>query len=397
MSVSWLWTSGDDARAPLDENRFGSSSTQADTDGDGYSDKQEATDGIYYYSTSDPRDTDTDGDGTPDGADEHPRYPVNTTVQEADNFQPTVDADVSEWPDSTLVNDAVSFATKGQDGFSPNVHMAYNADSLYVALEMSDIGLPKLAFDFGADGRWYGSGNTIIRPNVTDDKYKRFRSWVASPEVQKCLETGRCTAGGEGENTRTSGDGLWDTNNRYRREFGQQIIDPDDTKLAVERDNRHIQIEMAIPRTEVAGLTLSPGDTLGFYADYRKVGNVPGAHATTFDQWSYVYLTLEGERVDAQPVAQAGEAALQANYPNPFRTQTTVEYTVEQSGSVELAVYDLMGRRVATLARGQRPPGAYTVRWDGTGASGQRVAGGVYFYRLEAPSGSLTRTMTVVE
>ena len=68
--------------------------------------------------------------------------------------------------------------------------------------------------------------------------------------------------------------------------------------------------------------------------------------------------------------------------PNPGRT-TRVDFTLPHGDQVELAVYDLLGREVAVLARGRFPAGAHSERWDGRNASGKGVATGVYLFRLK--------------
>lgn len=70
------------------------------------------------------------------------------------------------------------------------------------------------------------------------------------------------------------------------------------------------------------------------------------------------------------------------NYPNPFRTSTTIAYEVEQPGPVTVIVYDALGRKVKTLVDAQQPVGSHAVVWDGRDAGGQPVASGIYFYRL---------------
>jgi hypothetical protein len=84
---------------------------------------------------------------------------------------------------------------------------------------------------------------------------------------------------------------------------------------------------------------------------------------------------------------------LRQNFPNPFRRSTDIAYTVGQPARVRLAVYDVAGRYVATLTDVHRDPGSYRVRWEGRSASGERVASGVYFYRLDIGSWSSTRKL----
>ena len=82
--------------------------------------------------------------------------------------------------------------------------------------------------------------------------------------------------------------------------------------------------------------------------------------------------------------AQPGALALEQNFPNPFNSGTVIRFDLDRPGEIELSLYDLAGRKVATLARGPRPAGRYEVRWDGRGPAGSRLASGVYLYRLQS-------------
>ncbi len=85
------------------------------------------------------------------------------------------------------------------------------------------------------------------------------------------------------------------------------------------------------------------------------------------------------------------EFGLGQNYPNPFNPTTIVTYRVGTAGDVHLGVYDILGREVAVLASGRRPPGAYTAEFVGTG-----LAAGVYLCRLIAGEQVFTRKMALV-
>ena len=79
-------------------------------------------------------------------------------------------------------------------------------------------------------------------------------------------------------------------------------------------------------------------------------------------------------------------------YPNPFQGVTTVRYGLTERAPVRLAVYDLLGKRVAVLASGEaREAGYHTAVWDATG-----LATGVYVYVLEAGTQRLTGKLTVL-
>ncbi|WP_259058405.1 BspA family leucine-rich repeat surface protein [Salinibacter ruber] len=86
------------------------------------------------------------------------------------------------------------------------------------------------------------------------------------------------------------------------------------------------------------------------------------------------------------------EMKLLPNYPNPFSRQTTIEYALPEARAVRLAVYDVLGRRVATLADGRKEGGFHSLQWT----AGQKLSSGTYFLRLRAGGQSKTRRLTVV-
>ena len=76
--------------------------------------------------------------------------------------------------------------------------------------------------------------------------------------------------------------------------------------------------------------------------------------------------------------------ALNQNYPNPFNPTTNIEFAISNFGFVELKVYDTVGRLVKTLVNENRDAGIYSVQWDATNDFGQRIASGIYLYKLQA-------------
>jgi hypothetical protein len=86
--------------------------------------------------------------------------------------------------------------------------------------------------------------------------------------------------------------------------------------------------------------------------------------------------------------AQPRDYTLSQNYPNPFNPSTNINYSVAKTGFVRLAVYNVLGQRIATLIEGIRTAGSYSVTWEASG-----MTSGMYFYRLEANGVVLTRKM----
>jgi M6 family metalloprotease-like protein len=76
--------------------------------------------------------------------------------------------------------------------------------------------------------------------------------------------------------------------------------------------------------------------------------------------------------------------ALRQNYPNPFNPSTTIDYSLAKTSLVEIAIFDVNGRKVRTLVSGIKSQGVYKAVWNGKNERGASVASGVYFYRLIA-------------
>jgi len=83
---------------------------------------------------------------------------------------------------------------------------------------------------------------------------------------------------------------------------------------------------------------------------------------------------------------------LYQNYPNPFNPSTTIEFSVGTSGHIKIEVFDLLGRKVATLVDEMKLVGSYSVTWQP-----ERSASGVYYYALQVNNNKqIVRKMLLV-
>jgi hypothetical protein len=78
---------------------------------------------------------------------------------------------------------------------------------------------------------------------------------------------------------------------------------------------------------------------------------------------------------------------LSQNVPNPFEKGTTISYTLPKKSNVSLKVYDITGREVVRLLKGEMDAGYHTLRWDGKDETGKEVSSGIYFYRVKSRIG----------
>ena len=81
--------------------------------------------------------------------------------------------------------------------------------------------------------------------------------------------------------------------------------------------------------------------------------------------------------------------SLSQNYPNPFNPNTTISYTLLQSGLVKLKVYDILGKEMAVLVNEEQSTGNHKIEFNGT-----NLPSGVYFYRLT--TGDFTDTKKLI-
>jgi subtilisin family serine protease len=106
-------------------------------------------------------------------------------------------------------------------------------------------------------------------------------------------------------------------------------------------------------------------------------------------------------RTGTMPVAEITSATELAHVelfpgvPNPFNPRVALAFALPSSGPVRLEIYDVSGRRVASLIDRPMDPGTHTAVWNGIDDAGHRVASGVYFVRLNA-CGQTRRTKAVL-
>jgi len=116
----------------------------------------------------------------------------------------------------------------------------------------------------------------------------------------------------------------------------------------------------------------------------------------------YLLTALHPYGVSSEPGAAAVETtsdislALYPAHPNPARGSATIGFALPREGNVRLSVYDVAGRLVRTLVNGPAAAGEGVKIWDGKHDNGAQAAGGIYFYRLETGSQTLTRKMILV-
>ncbi len=115
--------------------------------------------------------------------------------------------------------------------------------------------------------------------------------------------------------------------------------------------------------------------------------------------WYRISALHDGARMTFGPIqATAGEVVLAFGLgrpvPNPAGGRVRVEFAVPHAAMVDLGVFDMQGRRVATLVDGSVGSGRHQATWDAA-AGGRAAPAGIYFLRLRAEGTTLSRRLVV--
>jgi len=78
------------------------------------------------------------------------------------------------------------------------------------------------------------------------------------------------------------------------------------------------------------------------------------------------------------------------NYPNPFNSNTTFEYTIAKAGNVNISVYNILGEKIQNLVNKYQNSGSYKFNFDGS-----YLNDGTYFYKIVTSDFVKTKTMVI--
>ena len=136
-----------------------------------------------------------------------------------------------------------------------------------------------------------------------------------------------------------------------------------------------------------SGIIPGAGDTL-YIVTYNPIENDDVYHFTADD--SYI-VSVEDNMFTPE------EFRLYQNYPNPFNPSTTIKYEIpdqvrNDNVLVKLKIYDILGRKVATLVNKEQSAGGYEVQFDAS-----HLTSGVYIYRLQSGSFVESRKMVLLK
>lgn len=160
---------------------------------------------------------------------------------------------------------------------------------------------------------------------------------------------------------------------------------------------------------------VSPEGDVVEYAGTGEAGAVDGALATS--QWNTpngiaatasgdtIYISHDGDgklrrivgintptAIETVSELVPAKIELFQNFPNPFNPETTIRYSITNASAVQIIIYDIAGRKVATLVEEFQAPGVYETKMDAS-----HLASGTYFYQLKAGNFNQTRRMQLLK
>ncbi len=114
---------------------------------------------------------------------------------------------------------------------------------------------------------------------------------------------------------------------------------------------------------------------------FHQDGGINGTHSDNVwvDHFTLIGPGVVGIEDGTDEPVVVSEFSLEQNYPNPFNPVTHIRFALPQTTTVDLAVFNMLGQKVATLVSGLQPAGAHEVTLDA-----RNLSSGVYFYQLQA-------------
>jgi hypothetical protein len=151
---------------------------------------------------------------------------------------------------------------------------------------------------------------------------------------------------------------------------------------------------------------LQPGESREFFADVTVPAEImPGTEnifTLNAEAADGLWISASDTLFVTEPTSADRKTAVPAalhlsqNYPNPFNPTTRIVFDLNVSGPVELAIYDISGRKVAVLVDRALEAGRHEIFWNGMTSGGRQASSGVYFCRLVTGTESISRKLVLL-
>lgn len=166
------------------------------------------------------------------------------------------------------------------------------------------------------------------------------------------------------------------------------------SKWVIERSSSAMGPFTKVSELDAQGTTSEPKEYsyLDASVDYNKVYYYQLVEISTSND-RINYGPIEVNTIGMTPAA----FALSSPRPNPFAGQTEIRFQLPTKSAVTLKVYNITGQLVRTLVNEVKPAGYYSAIWTGDNDKGQKMANGIYFYRLDAGNFNATKKITLIK
>jgi hypothetical protein len=91
------------------------------------------------------------------------------------------------------------------------------------------------------------------------------------------------------------------------------------------------------------------------------------------------------------------DVILHQNYPNPFNPETTISFSLNTDGFINLEVYNIKGQKVKSLVNEHKSSGTHSIVWNGTDDNNIGVSSGIYFYKIKTNNFTATKKITLMK
>jgi len=135
---------------------------------------------------------------------------------------------------------------------------------------------------------------------------------------------------------------------------------------------------------DITGLNLPAYDLYGNLRVYNGIIDI-GCH-----EWDGT-VNLEN---NSAPVYSDVSLAV---YPNPFRSDTNIDYVLPNKGTACIEIYNIKGHRIKSLDNGEKAAGQHTISWDGKDSFGKPCASGVYFCKMQYNNKSISKKLILMK
>ncbi len=186
-----------------------------------------------------------------------------------------------------------------------------------------------------------------------------------------------------------------------------------DSHLYTEPDYDLVKVQISSDGNEWTTLWQDSGRQDWWQRIYVDLSDYPGAHLLRFrltDQSTHAELTDPGWTLDrififtGSAVANEDNSspainsfALYPNVPNPFNPNTSISFANTHPSKIKLEIFNIKGQKVRTLVDETMGAGTHTVAWDARSDQGQKLASGIYMYRLSSDGFSKTMKMMLMK